>query len=121
MMAVLDEVQFTDPVHVDRGHRLAAATRRRNPFPTTPHSLRGGSELPVEFPVVTRDGADDRVKANVLEAEIALPSPAQRRRNLLEGQHRRDVVRLEAKAGDDPRERDTASLASEVGLGVLLW
>jgi hypothetical protein len=50
-----------------------------------------------------------------------LPTPAQGRHHLLERQHRRDVVRFEAKARNDPSECDAPALTSEIGLGVLLW
>jgi hypothetical protein len=70
--------------------------------------------------MVSRNGADNRIEANVLETQVALPTAAQGRHHLLEWQHRRDVVRLEAKARDDPRQCDAPALTCEIGLGVLL-
>ena len=47
-------------------------------------------------------------------------TPPERGHHLLERQHRRHVVGLEAQPRDDPRQGETAALAREIGLGVLL-
>ena len=70
--------------------------------------------------MAARDGAYDRIQADALKTDVALTTPTQGGRHLLERQHRRDVVRLEAKARDDPCQRDAPALTSKIGLGVLL-
>jgi hypothetical protein len=71
--------------------------------------------------MTARHRPDDRVEADALQAEVALAAPAERCHDLLEGQHRGDVVGLEAQARYQSRERDMAPLARKIGLGVVLW
>ena len=95
MVAILDEVQLADPVHVDRRHRLAAATRRRDSLPAPAHARRGGAELAVELVVAACHRTDDAVQSDLVNADVALAATAQRGDHLLERQHLRYVGRLE--------------------------
>ena len=120
VVAVLDEVQVADPVDVDRRHRLAAPARRGDPLPARAH-VGGGAEVAVELAAPAVDGADDRVERDHLHAEVALAGAAERRDDLLEREHERDVVGLGAELLGDPAERAAAPLAVERDLGVLTW
>ena len=77
VMAVLHEVQVTDPVHLDRRDRLTAPLGQRQPLPALPHPPARRPEPPVE--VAGRvDRADDRVKPDRVQPEPALAALAER-------------------------------------------
>ena len=120
VVAVLDEVQLADAVHVDRRHRLAAPARRGDALPASAQLRRHGPELAVELADAPVDAADDRVERDRLHAEVVLGAAPERRDDLLEREHRRDVVGLVAQAGGDAREGAAPALAGEGRLRVLL-
>jgi hypothetical protein len=68
VMAIPDEVQITDAVHVDGRDRLAPALGQRQPLPPLPHPARRGPEAAVE--VAPRiHGADHGVQPDGLQAQ----------------------------------------------------
>jgi hypothetical protein len=99
---------------------LAASTSGGDPFPSAADAGRGRPELTVELAVLPPGAAYDRVQADRLKAEIAFAAAAEGGDHLLERQHRRDIVRLEAQTRHNPREGTTPALAREVRLYVLL-
>jgi hypothetical protein len=70
--------------------------------------------------VLPADAAYDRVQADRPKAEVPFAAAAEGGNHLLERQHRRDIVRLEAQTRRNPREGATPALAREVRLYVLL-
>jgi hypothetical protein len=94
-MAVLHEVQFAHPVHVDRRHRLAAALGGGDPLPAGPDLARGRAEAAVELAAPV-DRSHDRVERDRLQAEIVLAAPSKGLYHLFEGEDEVDIARLAA-------------------------
>jgi len=114
-------VEVADPIDVDRWHGLTAPTGRGDSLPSAADAGRGRPELAVEFASSPVDAAYDRIQADRLKAEVPLATAPEGSNYLLERQHRRDIVRLEAQTRRNPRECATPALAREVRLYVLLW
>jgi hypothetical protein len=117
VVAVLDEVQVPDPVHVDGRDRLAAPLRQRQPLPSLPHAARCGPESAIEVFLRIR-GADHGIQPDGLQAERPLALQAEGRDDLVEGENEVDVIRLAAQPAGEPREHLAAPHAKEVILDV---
>ena len=76
--------------------------------------------MAVELPPAPVDAADDGVQTDRLQAAIVLAAPTERRDDLLEREHDRDVTRLEAQSRGDARQSAAAALTREIGLRVLV-
>jgi hypothetical protein len=88
--------------------------------PTARGRLRWPAKVAIELVTSPVDGSHHGLQRYRPDPEIALAAPAERGDDLLEGQHRRHVVRLGAQPGDDARQRPAAPLAREVRPGVLV-
>jgi hypothetical protein len=117
VVAVLHEVQLADPVHVDRGHRLAAALRGRHPLPARAHLARGGPEAAIELATAIHR-AHDGVERDDLLAQLPLAAAPEGRHHLLEREDHVHVARLAAQAVPQAGERTRAPGAGEVELRV---
>jgi hypothetical protein len=100
-MAVDDEMQVTDAVHLDRRNRLTSALGQRQPLPSLPDTARGGPEVPVEVaPGIYR--AHHGIQPDRLQPQRPLPGAPQRRDHLVEGQDEVDVIGLTAQPAGQP-------------------
>ena len=88
VVAVLDEVQLSDAIDVDRRHRLAALARRGDRLPPALQSVRARSKYPIKLAAAAIDGADDRVKGDLPQSEIVFRNPSEDGDHVSEGQHR---------------------------------
>jgi hypothetical protein len=111
-MAVLYEVQLSDAVDVDRGHRLPSQSRRGDALPPPLEATRPRPKQPVEFAAPPTDSADDRLQGDRPQAEIVFRHPSQGRHNVLEGQHDQPVA-FHPKCSRELRQRLAATHASE--------
>jgi hypothetical protein len=102
-MAVVDEVQRSDTVDVDRRHRLTPPARRRDPLPAALLPTGAGAKVPVEV-AATVDGADDRLEGDYPRAEVPFGDPPQGRHHVVEGQYRQLVPASHPQARSEPRE-----------------
>jgi len=118
MVAILDEVELTDPVDVDRRHALAGPHRRCDALPPLADAVGGRPETAVEVTSAVHR-ADDRVEFDRLDAEALLPCTSERREHLVERQDLVDVVGLPPQAIGEPPRDLSAPGPREVRLRVL--
>ena len=103
VVAVHDEVQVPDAVHVDRRKGHAAPLREIQPLPSLPHPVGGGPELAVEVaPGV--DGPGHGVELDGLQAKVVFATPAQGGDYLVKQQNAADVAGLAAQPASEPGE-----------------
>jgi hypothetical protein len=112
-MAILDEVQLSDSIDVDRGHRLAPPPRRGDPLPSALQSARARAKQPVEFAAPSIDGADDRLQGDRMETEVAFGHSPQGSHHAIEAQHRQPLLASHRQARGELRERLATARAGE--------
>jgi hypothetical protein len=121
VVAVLNEVQLSDAIGVDGGHRLAAPACRGDPLPSALESASARPKYSVELAAPAIDGADDRVDGDRLEPEVAFGNPSQGGHYISERQQRQRVFTFCRQARSDVREGSATTLARKCCGGVGLW
>lgn len=121
VVAVLNEVQLSDAIGVDGGHRLAAPACRGDPLPSALESASARSKYSVELAAPAIDGTDDRVDGDRLEPEVAFGNPSQGGHYISERQQRQCVFTFRRQARSDVREGSATMFARKCCGGIGLW